>query len=290
MLGLSTPASRYGCPICLAPCDDRLSLAPLRTPLQLETDIFLLLLGGSYTAATHSLVNMPLLKIPAERIVPLPLHIFLGLANLIILEVYPSIVGEETVRQRVAVVKGRSVGLILGASSVFDLTGPELTRWVKGQHDEILVQHADTMVPSRSRVRFVSGGEKVPPQSLPLTTPAARIRIMGSWLHQLHQLLLHRRAWTPADIDAIETLQCDIWKCWQCVTQRAVTPKVHMLLHTVAFARRFKVLGLLSEAQIEACHAPFNHAFNHTHRNSAQDDAERLRRSHVDVILCKLTG
>jgi len=212
------------------------------------------------------------------------------LANLIILEVYPSIVGEDTVRQRVAAVKGRSVGLILGASSVFDLTGPELSRWVKGHHDDILAQHADTLLRPSTRVRFLCDGQQILPQSLPMTTPAARIRIMGNWLHQLHQLLLHRRDWTPADIDAIQTLQCDIWRRWQTVTQRAATPKFHMLLHTVAFARRFKVLGLLSEAQIEASHAPFNYAFNHTHRNSAQNDAERLRRSHVDVILTKLTG
>jgi len=50
------------------------------------------------------------------------------------------------------------------------------------------------------------------------------------------------------------------------------------------------VLGLLSEAQIEACHAPFNMAYNITHRNSSQNHAERLRRSHVEVILSKVKG
>jgi hypothetical protein len=62
---------------------------------------------------------------------------------------------------------------------------------------------------------------------------------------------------------------------------------------TVDFVRRFRVLGLLSRPamrQIEACHAPFNTAYNITHRNSSQNDAERLRRSHVEVILSKVKG
>jgi hypothetical protein len=290
VLGLSTPAATWGCPICLAPCQDRLTLAPLRTPQQLQADLLLMLGGDAVPWANHSLVNMPLLKVPAERIVPLPLHIFLGLANLIILEVYPTMVGEETVRQHVAAVKGRHVEGMLGAESVFQLTGPELSRWVKQQRDEALARHADTLLRPRARVRFVLGGQRQQQQPLPLTTPAARIRTLGSWLRLLHDQLLHRDQWTPADVDALEAVQQDIWKRWQSMTGRAPTPKVHMLRHTVDFARRFRVLGLLSEAQIEACHAPFNAAYNITHRNSSQNDAERLRRSHVEVILSKVQG
>ena len=249
------------------------------------------MLGGDAVPwANHSLVNMPLLRVPAERIVPLPLHIFLGLANLIILEVYPAMVGEETVRQHVATVKGRHVEGMLGAESVFQLTGPELSRWVKNGHDEALARHADTLLRPCARVRFVLGGQRQQQQPLPLTTPATRIRTLGSWLRLLHDQLLHRDQWTPADVDALEAVQQDIWKRWRSMTGRAPTPKVHMLRHTVDFARRFRVLGLLSEAQIEACHAPFNTAYNITHRNSSQNDAERLRRSHVEVILSKVKG
>jgi hypothetical protein len=96
---ISQAAATWGCPICLAPCQDRLTTAPLRSELQLQADLLLMLGGDAVPYANHSLVNMPLLKVPTERIVPLPLHIFLGLANLIILEVYPTIVSEATVRQ-----------------------------------------------------------------------------------------------------------------------------------------------------------------------------------------------
>jgi len=283
-LGLSTPAATWGCPICLAPCQDRLTTAPLRSELQLQADLLLMLGGDAVPFANHSLVNMPLLKVPTERIVPLPLHIFLGLANLIILEVYPTIVSEATVREHVAAVKRRHVEGMLGAESVFQLTGPELSRWVKQERDEALARHASTLFPPRTRVRFVLSSQRQHQQPLSLTPPAARIRTMGSW-HLLHDLLLHRDKWTPDDVDTLEAVQQDIWKRWERVTLRPPTPKVHMLKHTVEFARRFKVLGLLSEAHLEACHAPFNKAYNHTHRNCAHDEAQRLRRSHVEILL-----
>ena len=288
-LGLSTPAATWGCPICLAPCQDRLTSAPLRSQLQLQADLLLMLSGDAVPFANHSLVNMPLLRVPAERIVPLPLHIFLGLANLILLEVYPTIVGEATVREHAAAVKGRHIEGMLGAESVFQMTGPELSRWVKQQRDEALARHADTLLPPRTCIRFVLNGQRQHQQPLPLTPPAARIRTMGSWLRLLHDLLLHRDKWTSDDVDALEGVQQDLWERWERVTLRPPTPKVHMLVHTVEFARRFKVLGLLSEAQMEACHAPFNKAYNHTHRNSVHDEAERLRRSHVEILLTKLS-
>jgi len=58
-----------------------------------------------------------------------------------------------------------------------------------------------------------------------------------------------------------------------------------MLLHAAEFAARHKGLGRYSEARIESGHAEFNTAYLDTHRNSSQDTAERVRRSHVSVIL-----
>ena len=56
-----------------------------------------------------------------------------------------------------------------------------------------------------------------------------------------------------------------------------------MLRHAVEFAERHKILGQISEAQIESLHAKFNALFHTQHRNTSDKHDERLRRA--DAVL-----
>ena len=58
-----------------------------------------------------------------------------------------------------------------------------------------------------------------------------------------------------------------------------------MLRHAVEFAERHKILGQISEAQIESLHAKFNALFHTQHRNTSDKHDERLRRCLADAVL-----
>ena len=61
-----------------------------------------------------------------------------------------------------------------------------------------------------------------------------------------------------------------------------------MLRHTAEFLTRYRVLGQLSESQIESCHAAFNRLYDRTHFNLAGNISERVRRCLADLTLQKM--
>jgi hypothetical protein len=109
--------------------------------------------------------------------------------------------------------------------------------------------------------------------------------ILAGWLHQLHHFLILAKEWTAADIDSWRATVTDILAHWMAETGIAPFPKLHMLLHTVDFAERYRFLGRASEAQIESLHAQFNRLFHHHHLNQGSNTPERLRRSLVGATL-----
>ena len=116
-----------------------------------------------------------------------------------------------------------------------------------------------------------------------------RILVMERWLAELCHFLLKSDKLSGDEVQWFRTLQHDIWQRWREITDRAPTPKVHMLAHAVAFAVKHRRLGFFAESQIESCHAQFNRAYNHTHHNTSHKPAERLRRSLVAIVLPKLS-
>ena len=77
----------------------------------------------------------------------------------------------------------------------------------------------------------------------------------------------------------------DIHSHWCVETHIAPFPKLHMLLHAVEFAERHRLLGKVSESQIESFHVHFNSLYHKQHRNQAHNIDERIRRCLADSSL-----
>ena len=78
VIGLKSASSHFPCPICVVNKNDLLPAAPRAPPLRNH----LVQVIGSYSRK-----RSPLIVIDSKRIVPLPLHIFLGTSNKLIEEV-----------------------------------------------------------------------------------------------------------------------------------------------------------------------------------------------------------
>ena len=251
VLGLMSPSATHPCPICIVGKSSSLSSSRYRTP-----------------ADKHSLdrTHCPLLTIPPERIVPTPLHLFLGISNRIILDAFSELLGKESVEtalKSIATVHSAGCG---GKSDLYDLNGPEISKWIRREC-------------SASVLASVAASS-----ALPAATTASH-SILSRWLQQLHHCLLHSNEWTAADIDAWCTAVSDIHQHWQAEAHSKPFPKLHMLHHSVEFAERHRFLGRASEAQIESFHASFNSLFHKHHLNQGGNTAERLRRSLADACL-----
>jgi hypothetical protein len=216
-------------------------------------------------SARHS--SLPcLLTIPPERIVPTPLHLFLGISNRIILDAFSELFSKELVEDALKQVTTIHAAGCGGASDLFDLNGPEIRKWIKKGCSATLLAAAAEQ------------------ENLPATTKASH-SILSGWLQQLHDHLLHKKEWTPQQIEDWRAAVEDIQQHWCSETSQAAFPQLHMLRHSLEFAERYRLLGRASEAQIESFHAQFNNLFHKHHYNMAGNTAERLRRSLADAAL-----
>jgi hypothetical protein len=241
VLGLKNANAKNPCPICIVSDASFLRSARYRLP-----------------ADKHSLnPHQPaLLIIASDRIVPTPLHVFLGISNRIIMKVFPGLFGEEPVLKAVRTIKTIHSAGCGGLSDLWDLNGQEITKWVKKERSSSLLAAVEATAEARSSHS-----------------------ILSSWLVKMHHSLLHAQEWTTADIDSWRATVTDIHQHWVAETGIAPFPKLHMLHHTVDFAERYRFLGRASEAQIESYHAMFNQLFHYNHRNMSSNTPERMRRS-----------
>ena len=251
VLGLMSPSATHPCPICIVGKNNLLHSSRHRTP-----------------ADKHSLdrTHSPLLTIPPERIVPTPLHLFLGIGNRIILDAFSELLGKERVETALKGISTVHSAGCSGASDLSDLNGPEISKWIKKGCSASVLAAAST-------------------SSIVTAATTASHSILSRWLEQLHHCLLHSSDWTAADIDAWRTAVSDIHQHWQSEAHSKPFPKLHMLHHSVEFAERHRFLGRASEAQIESFHASFNALFHKQHRNQSGNTAERLRRCLADAAL-----
>jgi len=251
VLGLMAPSATHPCPICIVSHKCFLGTARYRTP-----------------ADKHSRAagQQPLLTIPPERIVPTPLHLFLGISNRIILDAFSELLGKERVEAAVKSITTVHSAGCSGAADLHDLNGPEISKWIKKECSATLLSaaKASSLVPAAT---------------------AASHSILSRWLQQLQHCLLRSGDWSSDEIEAWRSVVSDIHQHWCAETSQAAFPKLHMLHHSVDFAERHRFLGRASEAQIESFHASFNALFHKQHRNQAGNTAERLRRSLADASL-----
>jgi hypothetical protein len=251
VLGLMAPSATHPCPICIISKSSLLHSARYRTP-----------------ADKHSIdrTHQPLLTTPPERIVPTPLHLFLGISNRIILDAFSELLGKERIEAALKSVTTVHSAGCSGASDLHDLNGPEIRKWIKRECSATLLTAAAAS------------------STLTAATRASH-SILTRWLQQLHDCLLHKDDWGPEDIEAWRSVVDDIWQHWPAEAKSQPFPKLHMLRHAVDFAERHRFLGRASEAQIESFHASFNALFHKQHRNQSSNTAERLRRSLADATL-----
>ena len=132
VLGLMAPSATHPCPICIISHKNFLSSSRYRTP-----------------ADKHSIdrTHQPLLTIPPERIVPTPLHLFLGISNRIILDAFSELLGKERVEaalKSITTVHSAGCG---GKSDLYDLNGPEISKWIKKECSATLLSAAAASSP-----------------------------------------------------------------------------------------------------------------------------------------------
>lgn len=214
----------------------------------------------------HSIGRQPLLRIQPDRIVPLPLHLYLGINNRIIGDVFKELLGEERVAAAIAQVRSMHTPGCGGLSDLYQLNGPELRRWLKWGLSESVFDAAQS-----------SGTIGVDVE--------AKIRMLTWWMETLEERLLCSKAWEATDLIDFRSFLDDIHAHWQEATGHGAFPKLHMLRHALEFAERYCFLGRVSEAQIESFHAQFNELLHKRHRNMSQNQPERIRRSLADAAL-----
>ena len=248
------PSSAWPCPICIVERNFYLSEESYR----LLTD------GNSlHPIRTHT----PFLTIPSERIVPTPLHLYLGISQRIIYDALKEICGETPVLALVKTVKSKHSAGCGGLSDLHSLNGAEIRRWIK-RHDTEKLAISPECLPSLRR------------------SFKARKDLMQTWLERLHEFLLHsgkQKQWDATELFRFRQFLNDIYARWQKVTGIRPFPKLHMLRHAVEFAERHHMLGVVSEAQIESFHFRLNDLYNRHHRNMSQQPLERMRRCLADV-------
>ena len=251
VLGLMSPSATHPCPICIISHNSFLS-------------------SSRYRRANdkHSIDrdHTPLLAIPPERIVPTPLHLFLGISNRIILDAFSELLGKPLVEETLKSVKTVHSAGCGGASDLFDLNGPEICKWIKRDCSTTLRAAAE-------KENELSAAQKSSHSTI------------KRWLQQLHDHLLHKGDWTATQIESWRAAVHDMQQNWCSETGQAAFPKLHMLRHSLDFAERHRFLGRASEAQIESYHAQFNTLFHDHHLNQGANTAERLRRSLADAAL-----
>jgi hypothetical protein len=206
VLGLMSPSATHPCPICIVSHSNYLHSSRYRTARD-----------------RHSLhpQQPALLSIPPERIVPTPLHLFLGISNRIILDAFGELLGKELVEaalKPVTTVHSAGCG---GKSDLYDLNGPEISKWIKKECSKAVLAAASSSLPSATK---------------------ATHSILSRWLEQLHSSLLHCRDWTADEIEAWRSVVDDIWQHWRAEAKTEPFPKLHMLRHSLEFAERLRVL------------------------------------------------
>jgi hypothetical protein len=251
LLGLKNASAIHLCPICRISSSNLLGSAQYRQP------------KDSHSRHRN---RDQLLFIDSERIVPTPLHLFLGISNRIILDAFSELFGKELVEETLKTVTTIHSAGCGGKSDLFDLNGPEIRKWLKRKRNDALRSDAEK-------------------ESNLTAEQKATHSVLSRWLQQLHDHLLHKKEWTPKQIEEWRAAVADIQQHWQEETHSAPFPKLHMLRHSLEFAERHRFLGRASEAQIESYHYQYKTLFHQHHLNMAHNEPERLRRCLADTTL-----
>ena len=255
VLGLMSPSANYPCPICVVHRQHLLSTCEPRSAAnQFDAS------QGQYTIHPG---HRALLTIASDHIVPLPLHLLLGIGNKIILTYLKNLFGPIRLERMLQPIKtfhtpGKGG---LADMNMYGLNGPEMTKFIKQFTAMDLFD------------------------DVPLDISTTNGEILLKWLEKLHTCLLKKTEWRPTDLHEFEQLVHHMWSQWESTSSLKPFPKLHMLRHAWEFADRFKFLGVASESKIESYHYMHADKQNNHHMNQGRNEAEKQRRSLADTTL-----
>jgi len=205
----------------------------------------------------------PLLRLPPRRIVPTPLHLYLGIGNRVLEKMLKPLFGSKAVGQAVAQLKYKHRLGGGGRSDLFNLNGPELHRFIRRKViDSLATQHGALDDKQKKKLKKVQ-----------------------QWLEELDLYLLRADKWGIYNRFIFSSVCKIIVDSWAEVTGDHVFPKLHMLLHAGQFMQEHGFLGAVSEARLESVHAEFNRIYHCQHHNKVLEPAVRVSRSLSDHTL-----
>jgi TolA-binding protein len=233
---------------------------PMTAPIRQPPDIN----GASVAEKSIHPDEHALLTVDPERIVPLPLHVWLGLSNKIINESFSRHFPAEDFTKMLQSIKSVHAVGHSGRSKANSLNGPEVSKWLKKDClERLITAHSATLTPAI----IVS------------------CRRQNQWIEDMKVGLLEIKQFDRKARNEWRSTVNDIRTNWKAVTGTEPTPKVHMLGHSVEFIDRFGFLGRLSESQLESYHMLFNRLYHQNHHNCGNEYCEKLRRCLADMTL-----
>jgi predicted house-cleaning noncanonical NTP pyrophosphatase (MazG superfamily) len=209
-----------------------------------------------------STANTPLLSIPVDRIVPLPLHLLLGIGNRV-LKILLSNIPESD--KSISSIKTCHTRGCTGKSDYFDLNGAEIAKFF------------DKYIPDNILQKFIN-------KPLVITTRRQNDNNMEvkkllksfKWVRELKNYLLSKDKFEAEEIADFIDLINEIISEWSSVTGDTLFPKLHMLRHAGEFMKKWKMLGSVSESKLESAHFTVNKLFHTNYSNLGNDTNARL--------------
>jgi len=220
----------------------------------------------------------PLFYTHPSHLVPLPLHVFLGLCNRILSQSFTRYFPSQQLTDTMKQIKTIHTAHGGGRSGYQDLNGKELEKLL----------NRNILLPMIDQLKEVRVKENGNPIIIKHEKIKSNLIKCIEWMKSLQHFLLSSRSFDESEIDSFELLVHQIISDWVKITHTSVTPKVHMLLHCVEFMRTHHALGRYAESQLEHCHSVVNQLLSNNHKNFISDEAERLRRCLADIALRRI--
>jgi len=252
-------SSKYPCPACL------IKLRQYDKPYEMRESTEV----GSLDEE-HSVSNIPLLRIRPTHIVPLPLHIYLGMGEIIFDEILvklsSQIIVDNVVKHlKIKSLKDREGGG--GKTDVFKFTGPELRKLCRSKFPQIISGAMERLQYNKDTVKSVENKAKT----------------LQTWMIVLERYLLRTSKFKTKQFSTLAKSVEEVLDGMKNTFHRNLTPKMHMLRHVVQFVQTHKVMGCVSEQQLESMHAYMNRLLVR-HKNMLHQPAEQLRRVLADTL------
>jgi hypothetical protein len=208
-------------------------------------------------------IASPIFPFLYNRIVPLPLHIFLGLGNQLVTLVEQEL-SEDDDQADFAIFIGNckatptGIGGSQKRSTSMSLNGGELKKII---HSSEFYRLIDCLVDESQKILF---------------------HIYLQSVRELMPFLLSPDPLNLQQLREFKELVNLIGDAWH-RNKDVVKPKVHMLFHCVAFAEQLGYLGAYSESSIESAHHDVHLTFEN-HGSSGKNLVYKQRRMHSDIL------